>query len=272
MSAPADSAPRSSAAAINQAADLLWQARQTREPVDWVRGILAEHDLAAAYEVSEIVMSRKQQAEGLSRVGRKIGLTNPLVQQRVGVDEPDYGVILSDMLWHDGVVRPRSAFFRPALESEIAFHIKDDITDASLENVQSCIDYVAPSLELVDFRFRERLPSIVDTISDNAGCEGIVLGTERVPYGSVDLSTIEMVLMAGEQEITRGVGSNVMGDPIHAVVWLARTALQIGRPLRAGEWLLSGSIGYIEPWVPDVECTATITGIGTVTATLDSQA
>ena len=63
-----------------------------------------------------------------------------------------------------------------------------------------------------------------------------------------------------------------IGDPINAITWLAETAIRTGYPLRAGEVLLSGSIGYIEPWPADVECVASITGLGRVTATVDSTA
>jgi 2-keto-4-pentenoate hydratase len=56
------------------------------------------------------------------------------------------------------------------------------------------------------------------------------------------------------------------------VLWLAETAIRTGQPLRAGEILLSGSIGYIEPWPMDVECVATITGLGRVVASVDSKA
>ena len=111
----------------------------------------------------------------------------------------------------------------------------------------------------------------MDTVADNAGCAGVVLGENKYAYGDIDLTKIEMVITRSDGvEITRGVGSNVLDDPINAVQWLAKTAIRTGQPLRAGEVLLSGSIGYIEPWPPDVECVATITGMGRVTATLDS--
>ncbi|MFC7511955.1 hypothetical protein ACFQV4_23020 [Streptomyces thermocarboxydus] len=58
---------------------------------------------------------------------------------------------------------------------------------------------------------RGSVGQIVDTIADNAGCSGVVLGEERHPYGEVDLTQAEMVITGGGKEITRGVGSNVLG-------------------------------------------------------------
>lgn len=257
--------------AIEEIADELYRARRDTYTIGYVSPRLPEHDLEAAYRISEIVAARREAELGVQRVGRKVGLTNPLVQQRVGVFEPDYGIIHDDMVFPSGVVLPQSKFNFLRIEAEVAFALKKDILEADLDVIKDAIDYVTPAFEIVDFRFPGDVGAIVDTIADNAGCGGLVLGEERHAYGEVDLTAIEMVITTADgTEITRGVGSNVLEDPVNAVKWLAETALRVGEPLRAGELLLSGSIGYIEPWPADVQCVATITGLGRVTATLDS--
>lgn len=250
----------------------LHDAKEAVYTVPYVSPRLPEHDLDSAYAISEEFASLRERELGVRRVGRKVGLTNPLVQQRVGVFEPDYGIIHDDMVFESGVVLPASKYNRLLIEAEVAFVLKSDILEATPEEVAAAIDYVTPAFEIVDFRYDGSVGQIVDTIADNAGCSGLVLGEEQHPYGSVDLTQVEMVITAGDTEITRGVGSNVLGDPINAVRWLAETAIRTGHPLRAGEVLLSGSIGFIEPWPADVECVATITGLGRVTATVDSNA
>lgn len=258
---------------IEQIADELYRARRDVATVGFVSDRLPERDLDAAYRISELVAARRERELGVRRVGRKVGLTNPLVQQRVGVFEPDYGIIHDDMVHASGVVRPASAHNFLRIEAEVAFVLGKDVLDTDLDVIEDAIDHVTPAFELVDFRFAGNVGTIVDTIADNAGCDGVVLGEEQHPYGEVDLRGVEMVIATADgAEITRGVGSNVLGDPVRAVQWLAETALRTGQPLRAGEVLLSGSIGYIEPWPADVECTATITGLGRVRATLDSKA
>ncbi|MCL2470713.1 MAG: 2-keto-4-pentenoate hydratase [Propionibacteriaceae bacterium] len=249
----------------------LYAARVGCYTVEYVSPRLPEHDLESAYAISEIVARRREAELGVRRVGRKIGLTNPLVQQRVGVHEPDYGIIHNDMVYNSGVVLPKSSFNHLLVEAEVAFMLKTDVLDPTLEAVKAAIDYITPAFEVVDFRYAGSVGDIVDTIADNAGCSGLVLGEQRFAYGSIDLRTVHMVIDGGGTQITEGVGSNVMGDPVNAVVWLAQTAIDRGQPLLAGEVLLSGSIGYIEPWPADVLCSATITGMGRVTATLDSK-
>ena len=257
---------------VEQIAEELYCARREVRTIDFISARLPERDLEAAYRISELVASRREAELGVRRVGRKVGLTNALVQKRVGVFEPDYGIIHGDMVHASGVVRPASAHNFLRIEAEVAFVLGKDILDADLATVEDAIDYVTPAFELVDFRYPGNVGTIVDTIADNAGCDGIVLGEEQHHYAEVDLVRVEMVITTADgDEITRGIGSNVLGNPVNAVQWLAETALRRGQPLRAGEILLSGSIGYIEPWPPDVECTATITGLGRVRATLDSK-
>lgn len=258
-------------ATINRIARELFEAKRGVYTVPYVSPRLPERDLDAAYAISAEFAALRERELGVKRVGRKVGLTNPLVQQRVGIAEPDYGILHDDMVHPSGTHLPLSQYNRLLVEAEVAFVLKSDVLEARRDSIEAAIDYVTPAFEVVDFRYDGSVGQIVDTIADNAGCSGTVLGEEQHPYGDVDLTKVEMVITGGGTEITRGIGSNVLGDPINAVIWLAETAIRTGEPLRAGEVLLSGSIGYIEPWPADVECVATITGLGRVTATADSK-
>ena len=253
-------------------ADQLYTARRSLTPIDHVRHQMPGGDLDAAYAISEINTKRREEEFGLTRVGRKVGLTNPMVQRKAGVNQPDYGIVLNDMVFDDQVVRPRSAFIKPKIEAELAFVLKHDVLSSDLATIEAAIDYVVPAIELVDCRYHNYGMSIIDTVADNAACEGIVTGAVRHPYGEVDLNDVVMVLYRGDEEVTRGIGKNVLNGPINAIQWLAETSLRVGKPLLAGEILLSGSIGMIVDWDPDVTYTAKYShGFGSVSATLSSK-
>ena len=82
--------------AIQQAARRLGEAGHRAVPCAPVRDLLGATDIASAYQVQRALIGERLVA-GRSRVGRKIGLTSPAVQAQLGVDQPDFGILLDDM-------------------------------------------------------------------------------------------------------------------------------------------------------------------------------
>jgi 2-keto-4-pentenoate hydratase len=256
--------PQVDSAAIDEITDLLWEATRTNTQIGYVHDYIAPDDVASAYEIQRRIVARKV-AAGRTRVGRKVGLTNPKVQAAVGVDEPDYGTIFADMVFESGVVLDPSDYLHPKIESEVCIALSRELTSWDVGYIEQSIEWIAPSFELVDGHLPDYRGTIVDTIADNAYCAGIIIG-ERQEYGAVDLAGVELSLKRDGVEITSGVGSNVMGNPINAVAWLARTAIEQDLPLQAGEILLPGSIGMIMDWDFGPLYTAELSGLGTVEA------
>ncbi|TDC85731.1 fumarylacetoacetate hydrolase family protein [Actinomadura sp. 7K507] len=249
---------------LEKVTDLLWEANLNRTRMPFVREFIADDDVGSAYEIQRRIVQRKI-ASGRRRVGRKVGLTNPRVQARAGVDEPDYGTIMDDMVFRDGVVFAPGDYVKPKIEAEVAFVLKKDLHAWSIPAIEDAIDYIAPAFELVDCHYENYGMKIVDTIADNAACAGVILGA-RQPYGKVDLREVRLSLTRDGEEITSGVGGNVMDGPVNAIAWLARTACEQDVPLRAGELLLTGSIGLIMDFDFGPLYRADITGVGSVTA------
>ena len=69
-----------------------------------------------------------------------------------------------------------------------------------------------------------------------------------------------------------GNGAACMGNPLNAVVWLARTMQRMGAPLRAGELVLSGALGPMVEVCPGDAFSAEIRGLGAVTALFGNRA
>lgn len=232
-------------AAILTAAELLFNARQTRRPVAPVRSLLPDGDISAAYAVQSRNLQRGL-AAGARIAGRKIGLTSLAVQRQLGVAQPDFGVLLDNMdFGGDGAVVPLAALIAPKIEAEFAFRLGADITQKSdsLAGVAAAIDAVAPAAEIVDSAIANWDIGIVDTVADNASSGGFVIGA-WVPYSPVlDLCGAAMRMWQDGVVVSEGVGAASMGDPLRATAWLAATAIDVGMPLRAGEIILSGALG-----------------------------
>ena len=60
-------------------------------------------------------------AAGRRVIGHKIGLTSKAMQAASGVHEPDYGVLLDDMMYADGDTLPAARFIVPRIEVELGF-------------------------------------------------------------------------------------------------------------------------------------------------------
>ena len=250
---------------VREAADALYAALREARAVEPVRGLLGDTDVDAAYAVQEIVISRRE-ADGARRVGRKVGLTNPAVQAQLGVDQPDFGVLLDDMDVTGAASVDTSALVAPRIEAELAFVLRDDVDETDRASVVAAVDYAVAAFEIVDSRVRDWSISIVDTIADNASSALYVLGDVHLPLDGFDPVAVEMTLTRDGEIVSTGTGAACLGDPVAALVWVAQTAARLGRPLRAGEVVLSGALGPMVPFTAGSTYSADISGLGTVTA------
>jgi 2-keto-4-pentenoate hydratase len=252
---------------IHTAATRLQQAADSGTPCAPVRDLLGDNDIGLAYQVQTRLTDHRA-ALGARVVGRKIGLTSPAVQKQLGVNQPDFGVLFADM-WcsRDGVV-PMSRLLQPKAEAEIAFVLSDDLDDDALDvgQVRDAVGYAVAALEIVDSRVRDWDITITDTVADNASSGMFVLGANPVKLDEFEPADVEMWLTKDGSVASTGTGRACLGDPLEALLWLARTARQYGSPLRSADVVLSGALGPMIPVSAGSEILAEITTLGQVSA------
>jgi 2-oxo-hept-3-ene-1,7-dioate hydratase len=105
---------------IAEAAEMLLQAEATHRQCGLLSLQYPDITLDDAYAVQAALVARKQ-AAGARVIGWKIGLTSRAMQQALGIDTPDSGVLLDDMLFPDGATIAPGRFIQPRIEAEIAF-------------------------------------------------------------------------------------------------------------------------------------------------------
>jgi 2-keto-4-pentenoate hydratase len=254
--------------AVLEAAQRLAAAGSSGVPCQPVRSLLPAGDLHTAYAVQTAHVTQRL-ANGAAAVGRKIGLTNPAVQTQLGVDQPDFGVLFDDMNCSSGEAIDASRTLQPRIEAEIAFILNADLDSESIGVVEvvAATGHVVAALEIVDSRIAGWDISIVDTIADNASSGLFVLGHEPRVLADLDLAACAMTMHRGGDLVSEGTGVDCLGSPLIAVAWLANTARDYGRPLRAGDIVLSGALGPMVAVQPGDKFEATISGLGTVSAT-----
>ncbi|MFH8446054.1 2-keto-4-pentenoate hydratase [Streptomyces sp. NPDC018026] len=258
--------------AIRETADLLAEAERSGKPVPPVRDRLPAHDVNAAYAVQRLNVERKL-ADGRRVVGRKIGLTSPAVQAQLGVDRPDFGALLSDMVVPDGGTVPGGRLLQPKVEAEVALVLGTDldVTEPNVADIIRATDFVLPALEIVDSRIADWDITFADTVADNASCGLFVLGGTPVPLTGVDLRQVAMTLARGEEQVSSGTGADCLGGPLNAAVWLAGALAEVGDSLKAGDVILTGALGPMVPAVPGDLFEARISGLGSVRVRFSSE-
>ncbi|MGY1459461.1 MULTISPECIES: 2-keto-4-pentenoate hydratase [unclassified Luteimonas] len=252
---------------IRRAATMLGEAARSGVACDPPGTLFQSQGLAGAYAVQSL-LAGEAEASGRRVVGRKIGLTSASVQQQLGVDQPDFGLLFDDMEYGDGREIPLSRLIQPRVEAEIAFVMERDLDDErpGMGQVLNAIGYALPAIEVVDSRVRDWRIGILDTIADNASSGVYVLGGSPKKLDTLDLVLCGMSLEKSGEPVSVGCGAACLGNPLNAVAWLARTVAHMGRPLRAGDIVLSGALGPMVPVAAGDVFEARISGLGRVGA------
>lgn len=229
---------------IERLGDELYEALVAGRTVPNLRDRNSGMDIVDGYRVQERMIARRV-AAGETIVGKKIGVTSKVVQNAIGVFEPDFGQLTSAMVVADGDTIDLNSLIQPQAEGEIAFVLKQDLIGPGISatDVLRATDYVAACFEIVDSRIDNWDIRIQDTVADNASCGIYALGREKFDPRDVDLTLAGMVIERNGELAATGVGAAVQGSPLNSVAWLANTLGRLGMPFRAGEVILSGSLG-----------------------------
>jgi 2-keto-4-pentenoate hydratase len=256
---------------ISAAVERLAVALETRVPCAAVRDLIGTDDLAAAYAVQQGLVQRRL-ATGATVVGRKIGATSEAVQRQLGVDQPDFGYLLSDMDVSSQDPISMRTLLQPRVEAEVAFLLAADVdpadeADITIGLVRSAVEVALPALEIVDSRIAAWDIGFTDTVADNASSGLYVVGAEGKSLDEVEPRDVEMSLSINGEVRSSGNGAACLGDPLEALRWLAVQCHRFGDPLRAGQVVLSGALGAFVPFAAGDGVEASISGFAPLNVT-----
>ncbi|HZG73927.1 MAG TPA: 2-keto-4-pentenoate hydratase [Chondromyces sp.] len=228
---------------IEKLAAHLAEAETLRHGVAPLTEIYPDLNVDEAYQV-QLKTIEKRVDGGETIVGKKIGLTSLAMQKMLGVNQPDYGHLLSGMVIENGGGISKSQVLQPKVEGEIAFVLKKDLKGPKVTvlDVLAATDYVVPALEIVDSRIHDWKIKLEDTVADNASSGLYVLGDKKLPIEGLDLAQMGMVLYKNGKVVNTGVGAAALGHPATCVAWLANKLADYGITLKAGEVILSGAL------------------------------
>jgi len=204
-------------------------------------------------------------------VGHKIGCTTPVMQDYMGIDHPCGGGIFDKQVHESPADLALSDYVRIGVECEIAIRLSRDLSSIGRphdrDTVAGAIGACMAAIELVDDRFDDLIaagaPTVIADDFCNAGC---VLGRPVTDWQSLDFESIPGTTTIDAVETGRGVGADVMGHPFEALAWLANLKADQGTPLKAGEFVLTGTIAPVHWMEGPGEAVISIGALGEVRA------
>jgi 2-keto-4-pentenoate hydratase len=236
---------------------------RARRPIDILPDELMPADLDEAYQVREAFEAMEIPRRG-AVVGYKIGLTTPIMQQLCGVDEPCYGAMFQSEIRHSPADVRLADFCRVGIETEIAMLLGDDLPDGDRARVEGAVESCMAAMEVLeDLRHDYKRLTARSMVAGNVWNAGCVLGPPIGDWQQLDLAAATYRLTINGEEIGRGKGADVMGNPLNALSWLADKLAADGRPLKRGMVVMTGSVVPIQFPKPGDRAVVEVAGLGT---------
>jgi 2-keto-4-pentenoate hydratase len=230
-----------------RAARLLCQARSQHVCFDRFPTDLVPKDERDAYVVQDVLHTCLTEHGWGRVVGHKIGCTTPVMQAYLGIPNPCAGGVFESSVQHEYGRFARARFLRVGVECEIAVRLSADLPPEARpfdrERAASAIGACMAAIEIVEDRYVD-YPSL-DTptlIADDFFGAGCVLGAPVEGFDPFHLPDVRARMSINGQEVGSGAGTDILGHPLDALVWLANTAAERGSGLRRGEFILLGSL------------------------------
>lgn len=229
---------------IDQIAAELFEAEKEAVPVQTFTERYPELDETLAYHIQDRLVEMKIEAENTRQIGWKLGLTSKEKQRMMGVHEPSYGVLLESMQIREDEKISIQPFIHAKAEPEIAFIMKRELKGphVTVADVIAATAYIAPAIEIIDSRFHGFKFTLADAVSDNSSSSRFVIGERFYFPENVDLRLLGFVFKRNGELLASGAGANVMGHPARAIAWLANRLYKVGKSIKPGEVVLSGSL------------------------------
>jgi len=206
-----------------------------------------------AYRVQAIAHPLLEAAGYGRQAGWKIGCTTRVMQAYLGIGNPCAGAMFQANVWHGrhGFTVPASG--RLGVECEIAVRMARDLPrcDAAydLADMPRAVAASMAAIEVVQDRYLD-YPSL-DTptlIADDFFHYACVLGPQAESLRPESLREVTGAMTINGQEVGRGVGTDILGEPLQVLCWLANRCAAWGTPLLAGDVVLLGSLVQTQ-WV-----------------------
>ncbi|NED16464.1 fumarylacetoacetate hydrolase family protein [Streptomyces sp. SID9124] len=212
-----------------------------------------------AYAVQAALLALRE-GRGERVTGVKLGFTSKAKMEQMGVSEIIVGRLTDAMCVPDGGAIELDRFIHPKVEPEVAYRLGRDVDPADPDaDIVSCVDAVAPALEIIDSRYRDFRFTYEDVVADNTSAAAYVIGA----WTPVQDVSDRAVRLSGAGREVAGSTEAILGGPVNALRALLDLARRRRVPLRAGQVVLAGAATAAIP-LERGETMCEVDGIGRV--------
>ena len=202
-------------------------------------------------------------------VGAKIATTTKVMQELMGIDHPCGGMIYRDRVHASPATLKAGDYMHLMIECELAVRLSQDLGRGSQphdrDSVRAAVGEVMAAFEMIEDRNAVYKETDARTlIADAAWNAGVVLGPTKAVLASLDLNGLKGRLTVNGKPH----GDGLTDDPMGALAWVANLAVERGRPLTAGMFVITGSVVATLPIAPGDKFSFEIEDIGEVTMSL----
>jgi 2-oxo-3-hexenedioate decarboxylase/2-keto-4-pentenoate hydratase len=256
-------------AAILEAANIIGGLRVRPKAFAGLAVALAPNDADAAYDIQDAVHDWFRAHGFGARIGYKIGCTTPVMQNYMGIDHPCAGGLFEARLYTSPAEIDCASLNRGGVECEIAVEMGAplDARDMTIDQGRAAeaIAALYPAIEVVDDRYQDIMGIGAATLIADDFCQSaLVLGPRNTDWRDLDLRSLTGATAVNGTEVGTGIGADVLGHPLNALIWLAQHLAARGRALAEGEIVLLGSLVQCQ-WLQPGDAAATeIDGLGAV--------
>ena len=176
--------------------------------------------------------------------GWKIGCTTPVMQKYLNIPSPCLGRVMTMNVIENDTILKCDEFVHPGVECEIAVILSDDYVYSQKNNkLDEIVERVVPSIEIVDNRwenYHNEKTSLL--IADDFFASSIVFGKGSKKINLKKLKNIRGGMKVNEQNIGKGIGSDILEDPINALKWFLNFNFSENNYPKAGDLISLGSL------------------------------
>ena len=217
-----------------------------------------------AYLIQRALVAHRVE-RGAPLIGMKMGLTSLAKMAQMGVHEPIYGHLTSDMrLSADGTL-DTSQHGHPRAEPEIAFILGRPLEGpTSAAEALEAVSGVCAAIEVIDSRYRDFKFTLRDVIADNASSARFVLGPILRAPQEIDLGNLGIVFEINGEVVGTGSSAAILEHPAKSLAALANMLTAHDERLEAGQVILAGSATAAVAVKPGDRVRALVDGLGEV--------